>query len=299
MLLLRALALLTLATWAVGQDCNGREIQEGESCTVTTAGDGTCQPNSDDDTTLVCKSASDANAAAEAETTVVDAKAAAEAKKAAADAKAATEARAAEEALVLRQKRVAEVKVLTAALEDAINDVQNHNQYMIVTKALDKLLAHPLFDGDTTGIAVGVDGIPELLQRARVLIVELERLWILKKAIAELNQKTIAEIKSFQIPLKEIEHVMRAVFLLLGDSVKKVSTWKAIKVAIGHTGKQSLKRRIQEFVPSRPIAERSVALARTLIHGVEAERISEVSVGTTAFYAWARGVLQHLEEEDD
>ena len=41
-----------------------------------------------------------------------------------------------------------------------------------------------------------------------------------KKAIAELNQKTIAEIKSLQIPLKEIEQVMRAVFLLLGDPAK-------------------------------------------------------------------------------
>jgi hypothetical protein len=178
-----------------------------------------------------------------------------------------------------------------------MNDIQNINQYTLVDKALTNLIAHSLFDGDSTGKTGGVDGIPELVQGARALIIKLERLWLLKKAIAELNQKTIAEIKSFQIPLKEIEQVMRAVFLLLGDPAKEISTWKAIKVAIGRTGKQSLKRRIHEFVPSSLIPKRSLALARKLIGGVEPERISEVSVGTTAFYAWVSGVLEHLEED--
>ena len=91
---------------------------------------------------------------------------------------------------------------------------------------------------------------------------------------------------------------MRAVFLLLGEPAKDIATWKGIKVAIGRTGKQSLKRRIHEFVPSRTIPQQSLALAQKLIRGVEPKRISEVSVGTTTFYAWVSGVLAHLEERD-
>ena len=87
---------------------------------------------------------------------------------------------------------------------------------------------------------------------------------------------------------------MRAVFLLLGDPPKEISTWKGIKVAIGRTGKKSLKRRILEFVPSDPISKASLNLAKNLLDGVAVDRIQAVSQGTTAFYAWASGVLDEL-----
>ena len=103
------------------------------------------------------------------------------------------------------------------------------------------------------------------------------------------------QIKSFQIPLKEIEHVMRAVFLLLGDPPSEISTWKGIKVAIGRTGKKSLKRRILEFVPANPLAQASLTQAHKLMGGVAVDRITEVSQGTTVFYAWVSGVLEELE----
>ena len=102
------------------------------------------------------------------------------------------------------------------------------------------------------------------------------------------------QIKSFQIPLEEIEHVMRAVFLLLGDAPSEISAWKGIKVAIGRTGKKSLKRRILEFVPSNPLPKASLVQARKLMDGVAVDRITEVSQGTTVFYAWVSGVLDEM-----
>ena len=88
---------------------------------------------------------------------------------------------------------------------------------------------------------------------------------------------------------------MRAVFLLLGDPPKDISDWKGIRVAIGRTGQQSLKRRILEFVASNSIPKASLMQARSLIDGVAVERIREVSQGTTVFYAWASGVLNECE----
>ena len=82
-------------------------------------------------------------------------KAAAEAK-AAEEAKAAAEAKAAEEAkaaaeLARRQKLLAEVDLLRTALQEAMDDVKNPKQFVVVNKALKRLLDHPLFEGDATG----------------------------------------------------------------------------------------------------------------------------------------------------
>jgi hypothetical protein len=239
-------------------------------------------------------------AAKEAETRLAEEAQAAEqraAEQRAAEQKAAEEAAAAAE-LARREKWLGEVDQLRAALEGAMGDVKNPKQFVAVNKTLKQLLAHPLFEGDASGQTGEVEGISELVRSARELIKKLERMWTLKKAIQDLNQKTIAEIKSFQIPLEEIEHVMRAVFLLLGDAPSEISAWKGIKVAIGRTGKKSLKRRILEFVPSNPLPKASLVQARKLMDGVAVDRITEVSQGTTVFYAWVSGVLDEMENKN-
>ena len=90
---------------------------------------------------------------------------------------------------------------------------------------------------------------------------------------------------------------MRAVFLLLGDPPKEIETWKGIKVAIGRTGKKSLKRRILEFVPSDSVSRASLKQVQQLMDGVAVDRITEVSQGTTVFYAWVSGVLDEMESK--
>ena len=75
-----------------------------------------------------------------------------------------------------------------------MDDVKNPKQFVVVNKALKRLLDHPLFEGDATGQTGGADGVPELIVSARQLVKKLERMWTLKKAIQDLNQKTIAEV---------------------------------------------------------------------------------------------------------
>lgn len=255
------------------------------------------QKAQEDAAAAAAKAAQEAQAIAakEAETRLAEEAQAAEQR--AAEQKAAEEAAAAAE-LARRQKWLGEVEQLRAALEGAMGDVKNPKQFVAVNKTLKQLLAHPLFEGDASGQTGEVEGISELVRSARELIKKLERMWTLKKAIQDLNQKTIAEIKSFQIPLEEIEHVMRAVFLLLGDAPSEISAWKGIKVAIGRTGKKSLKRRILEFVPSNPLPKASLVQARKLMDGVAVDRITEVSQGTTVFYAWVSGVLDEMENKN-
>ena len=89
---------------------------------------------------------------------------------------------------------------------------------------------------------------------------------------------------------------MRSVFLLLGEKRKDIDTWKKIKVMIGKTGKESLKRKISSYVASADAAPvSSVALARKLLGGIALERIAEISEGAFTFFGWATGVISEIE----
>ena len=138
-------------------------------------------------------------AAKEAETRLAEEAQAAEqraAEQRAAEQKAAEEAAAAAE-LARREKWLGEVHQLRAALEGAMGDLKNPKQFVAVNKTLKQLLAHPLFEGDASGQTGEVEGISEMVRSARELIKKLERMWTLKKAIQDLNQKTIAEVRRF------------------------------------------------------------------------------------------------------
>jgi len=60
------------------------------------------------------------------------------------------------------------------------------------------------------------------LAMARRIVEQLKRIEKLRNAIMNLDQRTIAEIKSYSSPPVAVNHVMTATFLLLGESEKKM-----------------------------------------------------------------------------
>ena len=60
------------------------------------------------------------------------------------------------------------------------------------------------------------------LAMAKQILEKLQRLEKLKKEILNLDQKTIAEIKSYSQPPKQVHQVMSAAFVLLGDKLEAV-----------------------------------------------------------------------------
>ena len=58
------------------------------------------------------------------------------------------------------------------------------------------------------------------LAMARRILEQLRRIEKLRNAIMNLDQRTIAEIKSYSSPPVAVNHVMTATFLLLGESEK-------------------------------------------------------------------------------
>jgi len=60
------------------------------------------------------------------------------------------------------------------------------------------------------------------LAMARRILEQLRRIEKLRNAIMSLDQRTIAEIKSYSSPPVAVNHVMTATFLLLGESERRM-----------------------------------------------------------------------------
>ena len=136
-----------------------------------------------------------------------------------------------------------------------------------------------------------------LEDRAQVLLIKLEEIYKLKQLLLSLDQKAIAEVKSMNEPLTEIKAIMKSVFLLLGTARRDLKDWKAIRVQLGKTGKESLRRRITNFTTDT-VTPDIVERAAKLIDGTDLKKVQSVSPVVAMFYAFARGCLTMLETKD-
>ncbi|KAL3855331.1 hypothetical protein ACJMK2_014547, partial [Sinanodonta woodiana] len=149
------------------------------------------------------------------------------------------------------------------------------------------------------------------IAKAKEAIDRLKRLKKLRQGVLELNQKTIAEIRSYIHPPEEVFKVMKATLLLLGNNedgtkVKPYktpsyfyilshlfskpflpvsSTGKNVQALIGKTGKLSMKMRVKEFyIDSLQI---DVALrSKQIPDGTKFETVCGTSAGAAGFFIW-------------
>ena len=126
----------------------------------------------------------------------------------------------------------------------------------------------------------------DLIDTSIELVRALEELEEMKHLVLSLDSRTIAEIKSFKKPLPDIIKVMRAVFILLGTDSSDLESWSQIVVELGRTGRESLKRRIQQFDVSA-VDKHILSKAAELITGVDGHHIRKTSEGAAVFYKWA------------
>ncbi|XP_033763426.1 kyphoscoliosis peptidase-like [Pecten maximus] len=136
--------------------------------------------------------------------------------------------------------------------------------------------------------------MPQEMRRARDLIARLRKLQQLLHAVMALEQPTIAEIRSFSNPLPEIHNVMKATLLLLGNYDDETKQWKNVQAIIGRTGKESLKRRINEFDINQ--MDLDIALgAKKMIGKTDLADIKITSLGAATFYVWVMGLVEEME----
>ena len=184
-----------------------------------------------------------------------------------------------EKADFIKQQRLTLLESDKASLKTALIDVKNPNQFNRITATLLKVQQNRMC------VPGGKD--KELIDQAKAMLKKLEHMQLLKKAIAQLNQKTIAEIRSFDQPKSEIIDVMKVTFLLLGIPAKELKEWKQIRGLIGKMGKQSLKRKINDFTiaAGKELPKKIIREATSLNKTVDVGRVAEISQGASSFFA--------------
>ncbi|XP_078597104.1 uncharacterized protein LOC144873535 [Branchiostoma floridae x Branchiostoma japonicum] len=141
-----------------------------------------------------------------------------------------------------------------------------------------------------------------LADRLRVDMAEAERvaeslrlLESLRHEVLQLNQSTISEIRSYSNPPKPVHKVMLATYLLLGEDASNMKSWQEVRLFIGKTGKENLKRRVQQcdIKKIRPEVART---AKKILSKFDLDQLRDVSAGAAAFFIWAQGMVQEVEE---
>ncbi|XP_076472308.1 uncharacterized protein LOC143301800 [Babylonia areolata] len=124
-----------------------------------------------------------------------------------------------------------------------------------------------------------------------------ERLQMVEKllhGVRSLNQQTVTEIRHYAHPPAIVHSVMMATLLLLGHFEEETEDWSRVQVIIGRTGKESLKRRCEEF--NMDAVALDVALgSRELLKNISMEQVRKVSAGAAAFYVWTKGMVDEME----
>ena len=201
-----------------------------------------------------------------------------------------------EKAKNLVADRTKELDKLVASLEEALDSDDSN-----VSKKLKRVqAAKAALDAHSPSLATLDTEKFEMLEiRTGQVTRRLAILEKLRKLIAKLNNRTIAELKSYRNPEADIESVMRATFYLLGNSKEELDDWNLIKKLIGKTGKLGLKRRVTQHKMDDVTKEKADAAMGELLAVEDVDAIQKKSEGASVFYAWCKGILDEWKEEQE
>ncbi|XP_052760549.1 lim and transglutaminase domain protein ltd-1-like isoform X2 [Mya arenaria] len=130
---------------------------------------------------------------------------------------------------------------------------------------------------------------------AKSLIERLKKLQKLLHAILALDQSTIMEIRGYSSPPPIVHTVMMATLLLLGHWHEDTKAWKNIQTLLLKTGKESIKRHIQDFRLECCPLEAAMG-AKDYLRDYSIDQVRLVSAGCATFYVWVKGVIEELEK---
>jgi hypothetical protein len=194
------------------------------------------------------------------------------------------------------KERTEELDKLVAALEEALesDDTDVSKKLKLVKAAKAALDAH-----HPSLATLDVDKFEVLEVRTGQIVRRLAMLEKLRKLVAKLNNRTIAELKSYRNPDEDVVSTMKAAFSILGNERGEMEDWSALKKLIGKTGKLGLKRRINQFTMDALTKEHADYSLEELLLIKDVDSISTKSKGAAIFYAWCKGILDQFKDEQE
>jgi len=140
------------------------------------------------------------------------------------------------------------------------------------------------------------DDLERMRSRCNLLMEKFADMLRMRAKIEELKQSTIAEIRSYSDPPASVGEVMRATFLLLGESYSDMQKWSNIRVLLGKMGKRAVKHRILNFdLTSLKGKYVTVKRAKILCRDQTLAEIESVSVGAAVFFSWCMVTIDAFE----
>ncbi|XP_060062785.1 hillarin-like [Ylistrum balloti] len=133
-----------------------------------------------------------------------------------------------------------------------------------------------------------------LLEDAEVMRIRLRKLKRLRKAVLEMDAKSISEIRSYPKPPAAVHAVMAATFLLLGSKEADLRKWPKVQGLISKKGKDGLKRRVAAF-QIKKLRPAIVIRAKEIISKYDMETVQIASAGAATFYQWATTTIHDYE----
>jgi flagellar biosynthesis GTPase FlhF len=196
------------------------------------------------------------------------------------------------EAIEKKRRELKKQIDLLDELHHVCYNIDDPDQYLHVKEAVKKVekaqSSGLLFPGD----------LQEKLASLNRRVTRLERAYKLRQMVLNLNSKTLAELKSYKDPDPTIVLALKGAMILLGSNVGDLTSWSKIKVLMGKTGRESLKRKISTFTP-KTVSPELLAQAKKCIGQIDHEAIQRASQGAYIIYAWSTGIIMQIDNADD
>ena len=129
------------------------------------------------------------------------------------------------------------------------------------------------------------------LDQSEGLLSKLERMELIKKSVMELTNGHIAEIKSYSAPPVQVHKVLMSLLIVLGENPGVVRDWREIQTILVKTGKMSLKRRVQDYLPAN-LSTGNAKRAANIISGITSQELNGISRAAKVFYLWTSSVVE-------
>ncbi|CAK8674302.1 uncharacterized protein LOC143468480 isoform X2 [Clavelina lepadiformis] len=137
--------------------------------------------------------------------------------------------------------------------------------------------------------------IPVEVRQARKMKKELEYLEKVRHDVLSLNQREVAEIRSYSKPPAGVQEVMTCVYIILGYPPSALEDWINVKVLMGKTGKESLKAQVTSVDP-RKVEMAMAQEAKEIVERFDLDHVKEISNGLALFYIFVRSVVDEVEK---
>ena len=167
-------------------------------------------------------------------------------------------------------------------LSNAMADKSNPKQYQRLKASIEA------FDAFEPSMATEANA--ELMTAARAMLDQLYEVYKLKLLLEQLDNKAIAQLKSMNKPVDDVTNVVKAMLILLGEDSKSLKEWKACRVNISRTGRESLKRRVDSF-RIEMCTDKVTKQVKRLLTKIDLERVEDISPTVAIFYAFVQGAL--------